>query len=239
MPGYLSSSTLNTMLYASGIPSSITATDLGYHVATALERYSKIRPLYAVYNLALAADTQDYALPSTWTEIKHLFYTPMGYEVAPSQWVYPPNWWRIGVGDMFVFDQPSLGYLWMDKYARMVDFFKGTYELYEAEDDEGELQLWLRLIPPPEQSQTMKLMGRLLRSTSQVRSDDKEIFTLCVKIQSLQALIDRQGLGHSVSDTGWNVDIGGSVKFYQEQIQEAEIRLFGLTADTAAVERGY
>jgi hypothetical protein len=216
-----------------GIPSEVSDVNLDIYIDSALNRYSQIRERIALTQISAVKDTQLYALPDTFLDVVECHYTPTGIASQLSFWLETPAWWRLSTGDIYEFDQPSLGAVWMAKYRSLLETFEGSWEVQERDDT-----LYLRLLPPPRQDQTLPVLGRIKRSTSQVLDKDLEIFALCVQVVAFNALAGGVGSAMQFTDTGMTINLGPGAQHYAERAEAAEQRLIALAGVSTVVRRG-
>jgi hypothetical protein len=245
MPAYLDSDDLITWLRAMGVPLDITDSQLEYLVSAALSRYSRIRPWYYADTIATVGGTQAYKIKSTVTidgiddpvtviDIAELYYAPQGFNSMPNMYGLPPNWWRMGAGEFYVFDQPTLGYIWFEQFRHLSDVFSGSWSTFE----DSEVDTYVRLMPTPTQVQTYPIFLRLLRTQDQIREDDRHIFHLIVMVEVCNHLAASVGLAQTFTDTGMSITTGDGAGHYRQMAMDYENRLVNLTATFAVMRSG-
>lgn len=242
--GYVSVTDLKSYLRAMGVPSVAMVTDaqLDWHIMAGLVRYSKIRPLLAATTIATTPGVGEYELAATVTQdavsydilgVSELYYSPSGFTSRPTFQSQMPVWWGLNVGEFYVFDQPTIGYIWMADLKHLLQMFEGVWDLQERVDG----NYYLRLMPPPTASQTLYTFVRLSRPSTKIRKTDLDVFHLCVLIETYNAMAGQSGLAQSFTDTGMSIDLGQGAEFYRSRADEVEKLLLSRTANFAVVSR--
>jgi len=144
-----------------------------------------------------------------------------------------PVWWGLNVGEFYVFDQPTIGYIWMADLKHLLQMFEGVWDLQERVDG----NYYLRLMPPPTASQTLYTFVRLSRPSTKIKKTDLDVFHLCVLIETYNAMAGQSGLAQSFTDTGMSIDLGQGAEFYRSRADEVEKLLLSRTANFAVVSR--
>ncbi len=245
MPQFISADSILPWLRASGVPSELTDEDMVYLLSSALSRYSKMSPLIAGRTLQLISGQQDYALPNNWIEVKQVLYHPWG-DPPVTSWEGMRIWWMQSLADDYIFDNPSLSYVWFDKFAIMTEMHGGIWQSFtkstEAEDegDPPTIEKILRLMPPPPRDGTLPILGHLMRTIDQIEETDRDLFRWMVLAETASALINKYGVVDNFSDSGMNVSLSGGLQRYIGMAERAEsmIQSYSGPVGTVVMTRG-
>ena len=247
MPAYMDPDDLKDYVRSVGLPgtSSVSDAQLDWQIEAARAFYSKVRPLYAAGKIQTVVGQQEYPLEDTISvlddsveaeviELHDVIYTPAGFLWGITYNFTLPIWWKLNVGEFYVFNQPTIGYTWLAQMKHLEAITHGEWQVMERADGKN----YLILMPAPSVAFELPIEYKLLRPLEMILKSDLNIFHLCVLAESYGYMAGSAGVAQSFSDSGMSIDMGRGAQFYADLAEQTRLRVYSLTMQAAVGRTG-